>query len=76
MSYKTGQYLTFALDVQLNDNEDWIAEGTVVEIYNTPRDSKGFTPVIITHGYTHSGEPITLDPYYEFFSNSSFKELA
>ena len=68
--------LTFAFDVQLHDNEDWIKEGTVVSVSDTWRQHEGFTPVIITEGFSYSGKHITIQPAEEvFFMNECFVEL-
>lgn len=70
--------LTFAFSVQLNDNEDFIKEGTVLKVSNNPYYLKRFedaTPVIITEAYTHNGEKITGMHYTEWFSNETFVEL-
>lgn len=67
--------LTFAFDVQLNDEEDWIAEGTVVTEAETSRKIEGFTPVLVTQAFDYQNRPIDVDPYFEYFLSGSFKEL-
>jgi hypothetical protein len=68
--------LTFAFDVQISDQEDWIPEGTVVKVSENPfhlnrwQDS---TPVIITEYYTYNGEVVEVTPYVEWFANDTFK---
>lgn len=70
--------LTFAFDCQLNDNEDWIKGGTVVNVSDNPfylKRHKDATPVIITEVYNYEGEKIEIVPTVEWFINSSFEEL-
>lgn len=69
--------LTFKMDCQLNDNEDWIAAGTKVEVsinqfHHKYKDS---APVIITEAYDYYGNPVKINPMVEWFGNSSFEEL-
>lgn len=66
--------LTFAFDCQLNDLEDYVAEGTVVEVVDTWRKSEGFTPVLITKCFTYEGMPMDIKQV-EYFMNESFVEL-
>lgn len=75
MNYK---YVTFALDVQLNDNEDWIPKGTKVRVsdneYHLNRH-EGFIPVIITEAMDYDGDRVEFDPYVEWFNEKSFVEF-
>lgn len=67
--------LTFAFDVQLNDNEDYIKAGTKVRIYDHPIKKSDCTPVIIDKAWTYEGKEFTPDCItYEWFMNSSFIE--
>jgi hypothetical protein len=67
--------LTFAFDVQLNDDEDYIKEGTKVQIADTSRQHEGFAAVVITEGFSYHGEPIEFVPFVDHFMNESFVEL-
>jgi hypothetical protein len=67
--------LTFAFDCQLNNNEDYIKEGTKVRVYNHPLKKQGFTAVVIEAAFNHKGKEITFPSTYEWFSNAAFKEL-
>lgn len=70
--------LTFAFDVQLNDQEDYISEGTQVKISDNPfhlTRYEGFTPVIITEAYSYNGNKLTITSYVEWFTCESFIEL-
>jgi hypothetical protein len=70
--------LTFAFDVQLNDQEDFIAAGTQVEVSDNPlylNRHNDFTPVIITSAYNYNGKTIKINQITEWFSNNSFIEL-
>jgi hypothetical protein len=73
MSYKTGQYVIFKCDCELNQEEDWIKAGTSVEIANHWKQVDGMTPVIITKGYSFNGNPKQFTPYVEFFMNEAFE---
>jgi hypothetical protein len=66
--------LTFAFDVQLNDKEDWIMEGTKVEVAEASRLHEGFTPVIITEACRYDGK-IFKTTVIEYFLNESFVEF-
>lgn len=69
--------LTFKFDTQLNDNEDWISKGTVVQVADIWKHHEGSTPVIITEAITYQGKHITFDyPVIESFMNCSFDELS
>lgn len=68
--------LTFGTDVQLDDNGNWIAEGTQVTVSNNEfylNRHKGFTPVIVTQALDYKGRKISIEPTVEWFSNRSFK---
>lgn len=67
--------LTFAFDCQLNDNEDYIKEGTIVQVADVWRQHEGFTPVIITEGYSYIDKPIVVEKEIIYFMNESFVEL-
>jgi hypothetical protein len=67
--------LTFAFDCQLNDQEDFIKEGTTVKVYDHPLKKEGFTAVVISSAFNYKEEEITFPSNYEWFSNAAFKEL-
>jgi mRNA-degrading endonuclease HigB of HigAB toxin-antitoxin module len=70
--------LTFKFDCQLNDNEDWIKEGTKVQVSSNQFHVNRFkdsTPVIITEALDIDGNKVKLIPYVEWFMNSCFVEL-
>lgn len=68
--------LTFAFDCQLNDDEDYIKEGTVVQVAtDVIRQHEGFMAVTITEGYSYNGDPIQFVPFTDYFTHKSFKEL-
>ena len=70
--------LTFAFDVQLDEQENYIASCTQVEISNNPFHLNRYTdstPVIINKAYNHKGNQIKINPTIEWFLNSSFVEL-
>lgn len=67
--------LTFAFDVQLNDDEDYIIEGTVVQVADVWKQYEDSTAVIITEGYSYNGDPIQFVPFVDHFMNRSFVEL-
>jgi hypothetical protein len=69
------QEVTFAFDVQLNDNEDWIKEGTKVSIYDHPLKKTDAVPVIITKYWNFEGKELEQSPNYEWFMVRSFKEF-
>ena len=73
----TDTFVTFALDVQLNDDEDWIASGTKVKV----SDSKfhliryeDAIPVIITEAFDIDEDKVEFTPYVEWFMKNSFVE--
>lgn len=67
--------LTFAFDVQLNNHEQYIPKGTVVEIADT-KQHEGLFPVIITEVKSLIDHKIVkIDPTVEYFFNFNFKEL-
>lgn len=66
--------VTFKMDCNLNDNEDWIAAGTKVAIsdrYNNRK--KDTTWVIIKKAFSFEGKEIELNEHVEFM-NVAFKE--
>ena len=68
-------YVTFALDVQLNDHEDWIAAGTKVKVSDNPFHVNRFEdaiPVIITEGFAYNGDKMKFEPHVEWFMKCSF----
>jgi hypothetical protein len=67
--------LTFAFDCQLNDQEDYIKEGTKVKIYDHPLKKPGFTPVIIESAHTYKEKAIKVPSKHEWFANTAFIEL-
>lgn len=67
--------LTFAFDCQVDDYENYVKAGQVVKVSDTWRKHEGFTPVIITDGYTFTDQPITFDPMEIFFMSECFVEL-
>jgi hypothetical protein len=67
--------LTFAFDCQLNDEEDYIKEGTIVEVYPHLKNGEEFTAVIIDKAWSYEGEELNPYPTYEIFMNTAFKEL-
>lgn len=67
--------LTFAYDCAVNDNEDYVKEGTKVMVADVWKQHEGFTPVIITEGYTYYDKPKTFEPEIIYFMNESFIEL-
>jgi hypothetical protein len=68
--------LTFKMDCQLNDNEDWIAEGTKVEIDNRLHNTKNdCTWVKITKAFSFEGQELQLNESH-LFLNISFTELS
>jgi hypothetical protein len=75
MSYKTGKYVEFAFDVELNDFGHWIPEGMKVELADNIKMYRGFTPVIITNAYTQAGDRLTIAPHIEHFSTETFREI-
>ncbi len=66
--------LTFAFDCQLNENEEWIEEGTTVKTYNHPLKKEGYQCVMIEWAYTWEGTAFNHNQY-EWFMNEAFKEL-
>jgi hypothetical protein len=64
--------LTFAFDCQLNDQEDYVKEGTKVKVYDHPLKKPGFTAVIIKKAINCQGNTINLMPKYEWFVNVAF----
>jgi hypothetical protein len=48
----------------------------VVKVSDTWRKHEGFTPVIITEGYSYLDKPVTVEPQEIFFMNESFVELS
>lgn len=70
--------LTFAFDVQFNDKEDWIPEGTKVNVSENEFHLsrwKDAAPVIIKEILSYKGKRIEIDPTVEWFSNNTFVEL-
>lgn len=68
--------LTFAFDVQVN--EDWITQGTQVEVSEDDfqlNKYSNYTPVIIKEYHNLDGEVVKVTPYVEWFSNRTFVEL-
>lgn len=66
--------LTFALDCQLND-EDYIKEGTVVQVAEDAKQYEGFAAVVITDGWSYDDKPVKFIPFTDHFSKASFVEL-
>jgi hypothetical protein len=70
--------LTFAFDVQLDQDENYIEEGTVVKVSDSPfhlnrwEDS---VPVIITEAFSYEGKKFSIPATVEWFMKSSFAEL-
>ncbi|MED4885414.1 hypothetical protein [Bacillus smithii] len=68
--------LTFAFDVQLNGQDQYIPKGTVVKISNTHKQNEGFVPVVITEVKSLIDNKIVkIDPTVEYFFSFNFKEL-
>ena len=67
--------VTFKLDVQLNDNGDFIPEGTVVNVSKRVHQRNGFVGVVITKAISYEGNPIVYTPHVSWFSESVFKEF-
>jgi translation elongation factor P/translation initiation factor 5A len=70
----TYKELTFSCDSQLNDQEDYIKEGTKVKVYSHPLKKNGAVAVIIEKAFSHEGKELNLIPHYEWFLNVSFTE--
>lgn len=67
--------VTFAFDCQLNNQEDFIKEGSVVEVSDNEfyiHRYENSIPVIITEGYNCKGKKIAFEPYVEWFMKESF----
>lgn len=70
--------VTFMFDVQLNDNEDWMAKGTVVSVSDNEyylNKHAGYIPVIVDSAYNFEENKIKLDPSVEWFTVGTFKQL-
>lgn len=67
--------LTFAFDCQLNNQEDYVKEGTKVKVYDHPLKKPDFTAVIIEKAINCQGNTINLMPNHEWFVNAAFIEL-
>jgi DNA/RNA endonuclease YhcR with UshA esterase domain len=66
--------LTIAFDVQLNDNEDYLQEGTILEVADVWKQYEGSTPVIVKEALNYKGKPVKVSEI-AYFMNCTFKEL-
>lgn len=68
--------LTLAFSVQLNDEEDYLPKGMMLQVDESyPINYDGFVAVKVTNGLSQTHEPVTFVPFTDHFRRECFVEL-